>query len=126
LALGVDEAALGPLMELWPTENIVRFKTRDEIDRLIDDPKIHAFCGAFCGEHIEGITPGEIAQAFRISFPQAPIFFISQYRTFSRDDLLGNGFHDVFIEPFDKSLLKKIYEELPKSRPMRIRKNTPP
>lgn len=113
LGIGLDPVAISKLNEFWAKEKIVTLSTRVGLEDLIENPGKIEFSGAFCGDQLRDITPAEIAQGFRIAFPEIPIFFISKDRTrFSRTELLKNGFHDALIEPFDETLLDKIFSDI--------------
>lgn len=112
LGLGLEDKIISVCKELFPEleiRNLLDAKILEyfEATQQGEQPK-----GIFCGKNLAGTPPLEIAQLVRYQFPNQPVFYTLTERTVeNRNDLLKNGFSEVFLIPLDSPYFKEQVEE---------------
>jgi HD-GYP domain-containing protein (c-di-GMP phosphodiesterase class II) len=87
-------------------------KNPDEFANFLNMEGATFYPVVFAGE-TSGVVPQEMAQAFRMQYPDSKVFYISASReNFNRAFLIKNGFSDAFLMPLDTVIMTKRIEEL--------------
>ncbi len=111
LALGLD----APTLEACRTAlgaDAQMTSAKVDLEALIEqemDPPPHL---VLCGPEIDPALLTEFAQALRMKFQHAAVFFVTSKRAgFERKLFHKNGFNDSFLIPIDTPLLEKVIKE---------------
>lgn len=112
VGLAISETVKSFLQDEFVDVDLKFIESNDELMDLWDQISAEKFDLVLCGSDLGVSFPQEVGQLFSMELPETPLYFVGDKTSSMRvDELIKNGFHDVFLYPLDKDILREKFSK---------------